>query len=227
MKCKDFFSRIDPYLDGTLSCSEEKDFLTHLNQCPGCEAQLELAREALSLTQGFAASAPDFITPAVRRIQRNKRLQKRRWLGLGGIAAALLLICCAALLSQMGMSGMSDKSAAPQSVPDRAQQENAVAGGSVPAEKPGIFGSQETERVENEKSSQRDWGQALCLDVKQAEQLFLLLSEAQRQRLVPGEGGSYLPLLGQEEELLPLLQKCGIDVAKGEYSSIFLPDLQP
>lgn len=225
MDCDKFSSMIDMYLDDALPEGEKEAFLAHLRQCGKCRAQMELASEALDLTHGLKQSAPDFIAPAVKRLARH-HTSRRRWIsGLVGMAAALIL-CCAVLVTQMGIKGMNDKGASPQSAPDLSQQQNEASGGEPSLEEGSAFRSEEerSQRMEDVEFSQGKMGQVLSLDARQAAQLLSLLKEDQKQLLMQGEGGSYLPLTGRKEQLLPLLKKCGVEEDIEAYDSLFLPE---
>lgn len=222
MDCGKFSSMIEEYLDGALSRQEEQAFLEHEKECEACRAQLQLAREAAELMRELREEAPDFIAPAMKKIAAQRRAKHRAFAALAS-TAAVLLVSCVFLLQTPG-----GKSAMPQSAPDTAQQENGLSGAGTPQEESGesYFSDEGSGEDINEKSMARDMGQVLRLSPQQAEQLDGLLSQEQKQALEPEPEGSFLPLTGQEAELLPLLKEIGIEVAAGEYGYLFLPGVK-
>ena len=221
MNCEEFSSMIDEHLEGAL-LEEEQAFLEHAQECEACRAQLKLAREVAELTQEFQEEAPDFIAPAMKKISRQRKAKSRAIASLAS-AAAVLLICCTVLIQSRG-----GDVAMPQSAPDMAKQEDGFAGTGTAQGENGFSYSSEQATSEgiSEKSQARDMGQVLSLSPQQAEQLYGLLPEKQRQALEPDGEGSFLPLLGQEGELLPLLEEMGVQIAAGEYDYLFLPDMK-
>ncbi len=194
MNCEEFSSMIDERLEGAL-LEEEQAFLEHAQECEACRAQLKLAREVAELTQEFQEEAPDFIAPAMKKRFLGKEKAKSRAIASLASAAAVLLICCTVLIQSRG-----GDVAMPQSAPDMAKQEDGFAGTGMAQGKMVslIPPSRRRARVSAKNLRLRDMGQVLSLSPQQAEQLYGLLSEEQRQALEPDGEGSFLPLLGQE-----------------------------
>ena len=112
MECKEFSSRIDAYLDGELSGEQEQAFLAHAKKCSACNARLKAAQEAIALTRALRSKAPDFITPALEKISKEKKRKQMRRVGFAGVAAALLLCCISAIMLQYIGKGADQQNSA-------------------------------------------------------------------------------------------------------------------
>ena len=219
MECKEFSSRIDAYLDGGLSGEQEQAFLAHAKKCSACNARLKAAQEAIALTRALRSKAPDFITPALEKISKEKKRKQMRRVGFAGVAAALLLCCISAIMLQYIGKGADQQNSA---VPQEALDESTAEGGSS-------FFSTETQAQEESGAVYPE--NTLILDEEQAQQLIKMLSEEQREHLISLsiEEGKLLYLKGMEEmeeEVRVLLEKCGISSQPGQYDALFLPGVE-
>jgi anti-sigma factor RsiW len=93
--CDEALELIEPYLDGDLSPAGSSGLRTHLERCPSCAAELELAakiqRELRSLPQ---LDCPPEVLERVRNAGRGEVVpfRPRRVLGLRIVAAAAVLL---------------------------------------------------------------------------------------------------------------------------------------
>jgi anti-sigma factor RsiW len=93
--CDEALELIEPYLDGDLSPAGSSGLRTHLERCPSCAAELELAakiqRELRSLPQ---LDCPPEVVERVRDAGRGEVVpfRPRRALGLRIAAAAAVLL---------------------------------------------------------------------------------------------------------------------------------------
>ena len=214
MDCKMFSSMIDDYLDDALPEEQRALFLAHAAECKICQSKLEHAQNMLEALQGRAADVPDFVTPAIGKIRRRSGVRKKRIAAFAGIAAALL-ISSIFLLENMNLYATKDM----------AMAQNECAGGytsedcALPAEQ-----SEENEQMKYSGASTtyRTFdADILVLEEAQARQLLEFL-DGQEIELEPAEGGSYLPIEGVREALLPFFEENDIAVDLGQYQALFL-----
>ncbi len=103
MDCSDFQVLISPYLDSELSFAEQKTFIEHLEDCPGCPGVLVKMQELRDLLrQGTPVALPvDFVSRLQERLRQELNRQPVWWrrlvepgstgfspASLGGLAAA-------------------------------------------------------------------------------------------------------------------------------------------
>ncbi|MEU3922322.1 anti-sigma factor [Streptomyces sp. NPDC002659] len=64
MNCIDFVELVTEFLDGALSSEDERRFIEHLAECPGCENYLDHFRQTIATTGELT---PDNISPDARQ----------------------------------------------------------------------------------------------------------------------------------------------------------------
>ncbi|MEV0619282.1 zf-HC2 domain-containing protein [Nonomuraea sp. NPDC050404] len=64
MNCVDFVELVTGFLESTLSEGDERRFIEHVAECPGCETYLEQFRQTIATTGELT---PDDISPAARQ----------------------------------------------------------------------------------------------------------------------------------------------------------------
>jgi anti-sigma factor RsiW len=64
VNCVDFVELVTGFLEDTLSEGDERRFIEHLAECPGCEAYLEQFRQTIATTGELT---PDDISPDARQ----------------------------------------------------------------------------------------------------------------------------------------------------------------
>lgn len=62
--CVDFVELVTDFLEGALPEGEERRFVEHLAECPGCERYLDQFRQTIATTGELT---PDSISPDARR----------------------------------------------------------------------------------------------------------------------------------------------------------------
>lgn len=100
LKCEQFLSRLDDFIDGTMDESEATAVGSHLESCPSCRHELEGVQELLTATQ----SLPQSIQPErdlwpgiaegieTRRVVSGEFHRRRPPLWLAAAAAAVLVV---------------------------------------------------------------------------------------------------------------------------------------
>lgn len=212
MDCKMFSSMIDDYLEDALPEEQRALFLAHAAECRACKKELEHAQNMLEALRKSAVDAPDFIAPAIWKIRRQTGTRRRRIAAFAGIAAALL-ISGMFLFEHMNFYAAKDMQSA----------QNECAGGyttedcALPAEQP-----EENGKMKYSSTSYRALeADVLVLEEAQAQQLLEFLKDREIT-LEPAEGGSYLPIEGMREVLLPFFEQSDIAVDLGQYRALFL-----
>ncbi len=215
MDCKMFSSMIDDYLDDALPGEQRALFLAHVAECRACKKELEHAQNMLEALRKSTVDAPDFITPAIRKIRRQAGARRKRAAAFAGIAA-VLLISGIFLFENMNLYARKDLPMA----------QNECAGGytsedcALPAEQqPEESGQEMKYRSASYSAFDAD---ILVLEEAQAQQLLEFLKDREIT-LEPAEGGSYLPIEGMREVLLPFFEHSDIAVDLEQYRALFLP----
>lgn len=76
MNCIDFVELVTEFLDGALSGEDERRFIEHLAECPGCENYLDQFRQTIATTgeltpDGISSDARQHLLSAFRDWQRD------------------------------------------------------------------------------------------------------------------------------------------------------------
>ena len=203
MDCEMFSSMIDDYLDGALPKEQSELFLAHAEKCSMCGAKLSQAQNILQALQESASSAPDFITPAIKKIRCQAGTRKKRIAAFAGIAA-VLLISGMFLFEHINLYTAKDMGIAQNECGGYTSEDCAA-----PAER-----SEENREM---KQSSTAYGgrvfdeEVLVLEEEQAQKLLELL-DGQEIILEPAEGGSYLSIEGLQKVLLPFFEQNNIAI---------------
>ncbi|MGW7367089.1 anti-sigma factor family protein [Streptomyces sp. NPDC054841] len=64
MNCVDFVELVTDFLEGTLPEEDERRFIEHLAECPGCESYLDQFRQTIATTGELT---PDSISTDARQ----------------------------------------------------------------------------------------------------------------------------------------------------------------
>ena len=94
MDCKYFEEQLSAYLDHELDSEQYAQVEKHLNECAACRKKAEDWKQLQQLLQTARPQAPDFVTPAMKKIEKGSAKPRvaRRWITAVCAAAACLML---------------------------------------------------------------------------------------------------------------------------------------
>ncbi len=117
--CEKYKLLTEEYIDGSLSEKERKEFEAHIEECPECRRDLELAIAIGSLIRGSESDVPeDLHSRIMSSVKAEPKRPKRRFMRGIAVSAACMLVfaCCTVVLATLPLWQKSYESAPTEAI---------------------------------------------------------------------------------------------------------------
>jgi anti-sigma-K factor RskA len=117
--CKQYISKLEPFVDGTLGDDEAAEVSAHLQRCPTCSAEVNALRAIANTLSTLPYHAcPDHVTEAVyeatvrKRVPAESRGRKWDWSLIFGWRAAVVGMAAASVALLLFLNPFGDQNGA-------------------------------------------------------------------------------------------------------------------